>query len=228
MTVVRAVAFDAVGTLIAPDPPAPVVYEQVGRRHGSRLSADAIAVRFRPAFQREEAYDQEQGWRTSEGREVSRWRRIVAAVLDDVDDAASCFQELYEHFAQPQAWRCDRDAAWTLNTLAARGYRLAVASNFDRRLRDVAAGLPALGAVQTFVISSEVGWRKPAGAYFAALVHALDVPPANLVLVGDDLDNDYEGARAAGVGAILLDPDGHYNPLSLPRVGRLVELVGLL
>src|SRR5262245_26831348 len=32
---VRAVVFDAVGTLITPDPPAPAVYSAVGRRHGS-------------------------------------------------------------------------------------------------------------------------------------------------------------------------------------------------
>ena len=32
---VRALAFDAVGTLITPDPPVQAAYEAVGRRHGN-------------------------------------------------------------------------------------------------------------------------------------------------------------------------------------------------
>ena len=39
---VRAVFFDAVGTMIHPDPPAATVYARVGRRFGSRLPAEAV------------------------------------------------------------------------------------------------------------------------------------------------------------------------------------------
>src|SRR5207302_1039003 len=49
---VRAVFFDAVGTLIHPEPPAGAVYAEVGRRHGSRLTAAEIARRFAAAFRR--------------------------------------------------------------------------------------------------------------------------------------------------------------------------------
>ena len=44
----------------------------------------------------------------------------------------------------PQAWRCEPEAGAVLEELAARGYRLGVASNYDRRLRPVVEGLPAL------------------------------------------------------------------------------------
>ena len=71
-----------------------------------------------------------------------RWRDIVASVLDDVTDPEGCFEELYRHFARPEAWTCDPQAAPVLEQLAARGLVLGLASNYDHRLRPVAAGKP--------------------------------------------------------------------------------------
>src|SRR5206468_12322464 len=104
---VRAVVFDAVGTLITPDPPAPVVYAEIGRKYGSRLDLDVITARFRAAFRAEEEIDRAAGWRTDESREERRWRSIVAATLGDVSDTEACFRELWQHFARPTAWQCD-------------------------------------------------------------------------------------------------------------------------
>ena len=49
---IRAVVFDAVGTLIHPNPPAAAVYYEVGRRHGSRLTQDVVARNFVSALKR--------------------------------------------------------------------------------------------------------------------------------------------------------------------------------
>src|SRR3954468_9457450 len=106
---VRAVFFDAVGTVIHPEPSAGAAYAEFGRRFGSRLEASEVRRRFAAAFQREEDEDARSGHRTDEGREVQRWRRIVASVLDDVADREGCFAPLYEHFANPAAWRADAD-----------------------------------------------------------------------------------------------------------------------
>src|SRR5437762_3515620 len=115
----RAVFFDAVGTLIHPEPSAATIYLDVGRRFGTRRSHEEIAARFVAALQAQEEIDRAQGWRTSEERERRRWRDIVAYVLDDVTDPASCFAALYEHFAQRGAWRC----ADNLEPLLARLHR---------------------------------------------------------------------------------------------------------
>lgn len=221
----RAVFFDAVGTLIHPEPPAAAVYAAIGKRWGSRLPDDVIAARFRAAFKEEEAADVGNGLRTSEAREVQRWQRIVAAVLDDVADRQGCFEELFVHFAQPESWRCDPDAGLVLRELAARGCALGMASNYDRRLRGVAAGFAELRPVRHLVISSEVGWRKPAREFFAAVAGSFGQPAGQIVLVGDDRGNDYEGARAAGLGAILYDPKDAAAATGLPRVRRLRELL---
>jgi putative hydrolase of the HAD superfamily len=218
LTGVRSVAFDAVGTLITPDPSVHEVYEAVGRRHGSRLTADVICRRLGTAFSVEEERDRSAVWRTDPAREVDRWRRIVATVLHDVADPESCFRELWDHFARPAAWRCLPDVDSVLAALQRRSLTLALASNFDSRLRTVAAGLPDLWPIGKVVVSAEVGWRKPAAGYFAALVRALDCPPGKVLLVGDDFENDYVGATAAGLRAVLLEPSN--------GIARLTDLLG--
>ncbi len=221
---VRAVFFDAVGTLLHPDPPAAAVYAEVGQRFGSRLAQALVEGRFRAAYRRQEEEDHGRDLRTGEAREVARWRAIVAEVLDDVADPEACFLTLYRHFARPEAWRCDAEVGGTLQTLAGRGYQLGIASNFDERLRGLVRALPALAPVQHLVISSEVGWRKPALGFFGAMCRQAGLPPAQILLVGDDAANDYAGARAAGVHAVLLDPRRREPVPEGARITRLGEL----
>jgi putative hydrolase of the HAD superfamily len=222
---VRAVYLDAVGTLLHPDPPAPMVYAAVGRRHGSRLDAATIATRFRSAFGREEAVDRAHSWRTSETREQERWRHIITAVFDDVPDSDVCFRELFHHFSRPDAWRLDSDAATVVNVFIQRGYLLGIASNYDSRLRSVVRGLSQLAKVHHLVISAEVGWRKPSPEFFAAVERQAGSPPEQILFVGDDLTNDYQGARSAGMAAVLVDPKGLETESAVIRVARLRDLI---
>jgi putative hydrolase of the HAD superfamily len=222
---VRAIVFDAVGTVIHPDPPAPIIYAEVGRRYGSRLTPAIIGKRFSTAFAQEEALDRVQGWRTSESREVERWRRIVTTVLDDVTDADACFQALFEHFGRPQAWICAADAGATIAELTKRGFILGMASNYDRRLHSVVAGFVALQPLQHRIISSEVGWRKPAPEFFASLRRVVGLSGEEILYVGDDWANDYQGARTAGLQAVLLDPREKQPSSAIPRIQRLGDLL---
>lgn len=215
------VFFDAVGTLIHPDPPAPAVYAAVGHRFGSRLDEATIAARFRAAFRRQEDADHAGNLRTDEPREFARWQTIVREVLDDVPDIDGCFQELYAHFARPDAWRCESETAEVLATLAARGHVLGIASNFDHRLRGIVDNMPPLRPVQYLVISSEIGWRKPAREFFAVMCRQAGSPPEQILYVGDDRVNDYEGARGGRLRSVLL---GHQHGDRAPEEGRIISL----
>jgi len=217
--------FDAVGTLLHPEPPAAAVYAAVGRRLGSQLDEAVVRIRFRAAFHRQEEADRAGNLHTDETRERARWHAIVREVLDDVKDIEACFQELHAHFARPDAWRIERQVAEVLATLAVRGHVLGIASNFDRRLRGLVKNMPAFEPVRHLVISSEIGWRKPARDFFAALCQQADSPPEQILYVGDDFVNDYEGARAAGLHAILLSPD---EPAPVPAEACIKRLSDLL
>lgn len=218
----RAVFFDAVGTLIETAPPAPQVYYTIARQYGSQLSLAEVVTRFRQSFARQERVDRDAGWHTSEQRERTRWETIVGEVLDDVRDLRACFTALYDHFAESNAWRLLDRAETVLAELAGRGYALGVASNFDSRLRGILAELPLGSLIQHILISSEIGWRKPAANFFRQLPGVTGFSPEEILLVGDDLENDYRGARAAGCHAILLDPQSRYHDVkTIPSLGVL-------
>lgn len=223
---VEAVVFDAVGTLLYAEPPAAEVYAELGRSLGSRHPAAVIAERFADAVGREDDTDRAGGWRTSEARELRRWANIVARVLDDVSDPARCFRQLYEHFARPESWRCQPETAAVLKALGARGLRLGMASNYDHRLRTVLAGFPELQPITHVTISSEVGWRKPAAEFFAAMCRGVQAPAERVLYIGDDPVNDAEGGAAAGLKVLLYDPSGRHAGTQFQRLARLGELLG--
>ncbi len=196
---IRAVLFDAVGTLIYPDPPVAAAYAATGARFGSRWMADEIQPRFRAAFARQEALDVRQhGERTSEAREKARWQAIVSEVFDDVADPSGLFAALWQHFAEPRHWRPHADALELWSGYAAQDIVLGIASNFDGRLRTICQGLPPLDTCRHLFVSSELGVRKPSTQFFRAIEQRLKLRPDQLLLIGDDWQNDYLGATAAG------------------------------
>jgi putative hydrolase of the HAD superfamily len=184
-----------------------------------------IEERFRAAFQAEEELDRQHQYRTSEVREVERWRNIVSNVLTDVANPQACFRELFKHFARPASWKCNPDAQLVLGTLRGRRVPLAIASNYDHRLRSVVAGTPAWRGLG-LVISSEVGWRKPAAQFFLALCQTLGAQPPEVLYIGDDLTNDYGGAGRAGLQRVLFDPRG--RGIVPNRIASLLEILELL
>jgi putative hydrolase of the HAD superfamily len=223
---IRAVVFDAVGTVLFPDPAAADVYAETARRFGLDVSPTDLTTRFLPALAAEDGIDRAAGWVTSEVRERIRWQRIVTTVLPGASPA--CFDHLFAHFADPAAWRVADGAEAVFDALAARGLKLGLASNYDARLRAVLAGRPELRPLAgRVVVSAEVGVRKPGRAFFHAVEDAVGEPPGRIAFVGDDRANDFDGAVAAGMYAVLFDPADRH-PAVAPRVRALAELLGPL
>lgn len=222
----RCIALDAVGTLIYAEPSVAAAYALHGQRFGSRLPADEVRRRFAEAFRRadESAVEKfgEPG-RTNEEFEREFWRQVVQDVLPDVTEPSACFESLFEHFGQPKSWRCFDDVAETLQELSQRGYRVLIASNFDARLNRVCDGLAELRDVGCRVISSLVGYRKTHRGFYSAVVEAAECEPSEVLMVGDDLVNDVESARAAGIAAVHLRRDADHSELR-----RLTDLLGML
>ena len=91
-------------------------------------------------------------------------------------------------------------ALGTLRALRRRGYRLAVASNlalpYAEPLRRLVGGL-----VDVECLSFEIGVFKPSESFYAQLCSRLACEPSEVLMVGDSLRNDRDGAVAAGLNA---------------------------
>jgi FMN phosphatase YigB (HAD superfamily) len=89
-------------------------------------------------------------------------------------------------------------------------YRLAVVSNFDYTPTALGVlereGIASL--FETILVSDEVGWRKPKPLIFEMALERLGVGPAEALFVGDRIDIDVAGARAVGMDAAWINPDG--------------------
>jgi putative hydrolase of the HAD superfamily len=227
MNDVAFIYFDAAGTLLFPQPSVGDIYAAVGQRHGSRRAAAELSARFRAAFQLQEAHDAANEWRTSDERELARWRAIVGETIDDATDPEECFTALYHHFAQPDAWICPPDIADVLRELDARGYGLGIASNFDHRLSGIIAGKPELALIRQVQISAQAQRGKPAPPFFAAAAALAQMQPSSILFVGDDLRNDYDGPRAAGFTALLLDARDCCPRPDVRHIAALSELLQL-
>ena len=214
------IAFDAVGTLMTPHPSVADIYWRIGRKYGSGYSVAEIRQRFGVAFSQPTTADILQ---TDEDREYTFWQRVMRDVLDDVNSPSECYTELYDVFAEPQAWRIYDDVPRTLDVLADRGIKLAVASNFDRRLLTLCDQIPELQTISVRVVSSVIGWKKPSREFYTALASACETAPEEILMVGDTWESDVVAARNAGFQARMIDRE---NTRTEPdRLQRLTDLL---
>jgi len=157
-----------------------------------------------------------------EGRGAGLYSRI------GVEMAASAFDRyfgrLFDHFARAGAWDIYPDVEPTLERLQRSGLTLGLITNFDVR---VARLLPALGLdrfFSTLAIPAHAGAAKPDGGIleYALAQHWLGAVEA--VQVGDSLEDNVTGARAAGLDAVLLDRRGRHVGIVPPAIRSLEEL----
>ncbi len=93
-----------------------------------------------------------------------------------------------------------------LNRLQDEGYRLGLISNAGdaadvyKLIYNARLG----GYFDPVVISAEVGFRKPDRRIYEVLLQAWGLPPQNLVMIGDRLEQDILGAQIAGMHQIWL------------------------
>ena len=65
---------------------------------------------------------------------------------------------------------------------------------------------------------------KPSPAFFAAAARELNLPPDRIAVVGDDLESDVAGARAAGMIGVAVRT-GKYRPQDEERARREADVV---
>lgn len=215
----QAVTFDVGGTLIQPWPSVGAVYAKVAEGHGfSSLNAARIEKQFRQALaERVEFQHTKEGWF---GVVKESFRNLLSEA-----DCAAFFPSLYERFGKADVWRIYEDVLPALDQLAERGFRLAAVSNWDARLRPLLRELSLMPFFEAVSISSEVGFAKPSSVLFEHALRTLGLPANAVVHVGDSVAEDVDGAKSAGLAAVLLQRAGKNGRGSISRLTELSTLL---
>ena len=122
----------------------------------------------------------------------------------------------------------DRHALTAIRRVKAAGLTAGVVSNSNGWARALLDGA-GLGAELAFVIDSAlVGVEKPDPKIFRLGLERAGVAAHEAVYIGDLYSVDVLGSRAAGLGAILLDPGGFWGPRDCDMARDLVEAVGFV
>lgn len=220
---VRAVLLDALGTLVALEPPAPRLRAALREQAGVDVGAQAA----QRGFEAEIAYYLDHHMEGGDQAGVERLRDDCAGVMHSALGVAGL-----DHAAVRRAmidaleFTPFPDAEPALRALRERGLRLVAVSNWDSSLGHWLdrAGLGRL--LDGTISSAQVGEPKPSPAVFRAALAVAGVEASEALHAGDSLANDVEGARAAGIRAVLVDRHGAAPP-GVEAVSSLEELASL-
>jgi putative hydrolase of the HAD superfamily len=229
---IKAVFFDAAGTLIKPARSVGESYAAIAAKHGKEVSSTNITERFRTCFDAAPrlafpgATDD-----AIEGLERVWWKNLVAKVFEPwspFDGFDAYFAELFAYFASPNAWALYPEVLETLAALRERGLILDVISNFDSRLVRILDGLDAGEQFENIFVSSRVGYAKPDRRIFNAALSYHGLAPVQALHVGDSEINDLRGANQAGLKGILVERGKTSAAPASDRINSLRSILALL
>ncbi|MDZ4857887.1 MAG: HAD-IA family hydrolase [Candidatus Hydrogenedentes bacterium] len=231
---IRAVLFDAAGTLLHIHPSVGDVYASEAALMGVNVSAHALNDAFKSAWGSLRPPDGASPFHTSESVEREWWRNLVrqvfgeAGVLDQFGEQFELFFDaLYERFEQPGCWRLYDDVIPALDALDARRVPFSIVSNWDSRLPRL---LRAMGIAERFrfiLTSAEVGVSKPDAEIFAQAVRRLGFPASDVLHVGDSVEEDLMAAQRAGLKGVLVSRR-ETIPAKHGAIGNLLQIINVL
>jgi HAD superfamily hydrolase (TIGR01549 family) len=129
-------------------------------------------------------------------------------VTERVDERAKQMQDLWTDIVAPLPQNLKPDAKETLEQLIARGYKLAMATNWsDPRESLKSRGIG--GIFQSIQFTIVPGYRKPSPYMLIRNAMELGVNPLNCAFVGNEIERDVVAAERAGMHPILVVNEGH-------------------
>lgn len=211
----KVIFLDAVGTLFGIRGSVGDVYSAIARKFGVKVPAESVTQSFLQAF----SSAQPPIFPGTEPEEIPHcefeWWRVIAlrtfqqvGVLNQFSDFTDFFDELYNHFATAKPWFIYPDVIPSLEAWRRIGIQLGVLSNFDSRLYLVLKALKLEEYFTSVTISTVTGAAKPNPQIFAAALQKHYCDPKDAWHIGDSFKDDYQGAKAAGLRAILIERPG--------------------
>ncbi len=149
--------------------------------------------------------------------------RGLGAPFDRLDVLVARFEREHARF---NLWRRVPDGVpEALSRLRAAGVRLGVVSNSEGAVEELLEAVGLRPFLELVVDSGREGVSKPDPEIFRRALERMEASPADAIYVGDVPGVDVAGARAAGLGAVLLDAFDDYPDFSeAPRVRSVTDL----
>ena len=202
---IRCVLLDALGTLVELEEPWPLLAAQLGMEDERSVER---AMRVEMRYYREHSHE------ARDAESLADLRRRCAAIV-----SSELGREVKpEQLMAAIRFRAYPDANPALAGLRDMGLRLVCVSNWDVSLPSVLDRCGLASALDAIVTSAAAGARKPDPAIFAAALAVAGCEAGEALHVGDTESEDLDGARSAGIRALLIDRDGGGDIESLAAI----------
>jgi len=162
------------------------------------------------------------------------WGLIFQVMFEDLQldrkDLIPAVAAAYHKFTDPGLWAVEKTFRDLTDFSKARKIKLFVTSNWDFRLPGILKNLGIDTGFDKIITSALVGFEKPSAKIFQYLISAAQCDPEQILHVGDRLEDDFGGAQAAGLKAVLYGnnrPEGQHFQ-SIPQINSLTKLTGVL
>lgn len=208
----KVIFLDAMGTLFGLKQSVGEVYAMVAKEVGVIVAPDTLNQTFKQSFkvanplafpnvEKNQIPELEFQW----WRAIARSTFSQAGVLPEFEDFSSFFVQLYDYFTTPEPWYIYEDVLPSLQHWQNQGIELGIISNFDSRLNKVLDHLQLKHFFKSITISSLAGTAKPEPLIFQIALEKHNCEPRQAWHIGDNLEEDYYGAKEAGIKAFWLE-----------------------
>lgn len=199
---------DAMGTLVALEPPAPLLVGELAARFGLTVSVEEAKRAFAAEISYYKAHHVEGRDEGSLAELRRRCAEVLHSSLPTAARAAVGAAELEPAMLASLRFRAYPEVSGWLTVLRAAGLKLAVVSNWDVSLGSVLEQVGLAGLLDFVVTSAEAGAAKPDPAVFLRALELLELRPQEAIHFGDSPELDRAGAAAAGVESVLVSRQG--------------------
>ncbi len=223
---IRAVTFDAYGTLLRLDRPFERLAEEL-----DRIGVHAPMEIVTRAFLKEMAYYRQHHLEGNNSENLlslrSRCADLLFTMLEQEGYAAELSrQQRLDTLMGSIRFELYEDVLPTLDWCAEHGLVTGVISGWDCSLVDTIKHL-CPHPFSRVTVSAIEGVEKSDGRLFLEAAEGLHVPPSQIVHIGDEVDNDLLGAEKAGMKPVLIDREQAHKDIVHPRIDSLAEFPSL-
>jgi putative hydrolase of the HAD superfamily len=233
---IKAVFFDAGGTLIHPHPSVGEVYGGVAERLGCFADPRAIEARFHEVWSDYQRRARVEGLPLPRSDEEDRemWIRLTRSLCDGVPalrdlDFKRWFDGIHAAFTVGGCWQVYPEVRDVIREVRQRGLGCGVVSNWGSYLLDILRDHNLESPMDFIQVSALEGSLKPDAVFYRKALDRAGVSAAEALHVGDTYRDDAAGAMASGLLGVHLDRDGRGAPGNgVPVVRDLRGILALL